>query len=175
MFTKIWNALSLKSPTEAEDARIFAAMTTVYETEKSMANAFSIPEINSVWLQCTGNPPKEDLKTWSFTAVFLENLKDKGWPTDRISYPGTTDTMNGLLGIISPGFQGTSPRAMGSYLKHYRTKGAAENAAVDFLYAHVDQLEQAATEMKSLKETDLTDKHRMIIGGTNRCAKPQQP
>jgi hypothetical protein len=175
MFTKIWNALSPKSPTAAEDARIFAAMTTVYETEKSMATAFSIPEINSIWHQCAGNPPKDDLQTWSFAAVFLENLKDKGWPTDRISYPGKTDTMNGLLSIISPGFQGTSPGAMGSYLRYYRKKGEAENAAVDFLYAHVDQLEKTAEELKGLKETDLTDKHRMVIGGTNRCAKPQQP
>ena len=152
-----------------------AAMTTVYETEKSMAKAFSIPEIGSIWIECGANPPKEDLQTWSLTAVFLENLKDKGWPTDRISYPGTTDAMNGLLGYLSPGCQGTSAGTTGSYLRHYRKKGAPESAAVDFLYAHVDQLEKAAEEMKNLKETDLTDKHRMVIGGTNRCAKPPQP
>lgn len=175
MLAKIWNAITPKSKTAEADARIFAAMTTVYETEKSMANAFSIPEIGSVWMQYTGNAPKEDVQTWSFTAVFLENLKDKGWPTDRISYPGKTDTMNGLLSIISPGFQGTSARAMGSYLRYYRKKGAAENAAVDFLYAHVDELEKTAADMKTLKECDLQDKHRMIIGGTNRCAKPPQP
>lgn len=175
MFAKVWNAISPKSKTAAQDARIFAAMTSVYETEKSLASAFSVPEISSVWMQCVGNAPKEDLQTWSFTAVFLENLKDKGWPTDRISYPGKTDAMNELLNLLTPGFQGTSAGATGAYLRHYRKKGDAQNAAVDFLYAHVEQLEQAAAEMKNLKECDLTDKHRMVIAGTNRCAKPPQP
>lgn len=175
MLARIWNALSPKSQTAEADARIFAAMTTVYETEKAMANAFSVPEIRSVWIECGANPPKEDLQTWSFTAVFLENLKDKGWPTDRISYPGKTDAMNELLSLLTPGFQGTSAGATGSYLRHYRKKGEDQNAAVDFLYAHVDQLEKTAAELQSLKESDLTDKHRMVIGGTNRCAKPQQP
>jgi hypothetical protein len=175
MLAKLWNALTPKSKTAAEDARIFAAMSSVYETEKSLASAFSIPEINSIHLQYLGNAPKDDVQTWSFTAVFLENLKGKGWPTDRISYPGQTDAMNGLLTLLTPGFQGTSAGATGSYLRHYRKKGANENAAVDFLYAHVDQLEKAAEEMKALKECDLQPIHRMVIAGTNRCAKPPQP